>query len=142
MMADEFQHFIEAQEPVYDRVVQELTNGEKRSHWMWFIFPQLIGLGHSFMAQRFALHSLNEARRYAEHPVLGKRLRECARILHNLENRTVPEIFGSPDDLKFHSSMTLFALALPQEPLFESVLNKYFAGQRDKKTIEILSRKP
>ncbi|HZI31094.1 MAG TPA: DUF1810 domain-containing protein [Candidatus Binatia bacterium] len=139
MAVDEFQHFIEAQEPVYDRVVQELVDGEKRSHWMWFIFPQVIGLGHSFMAQRFALHSLKQAERYAGHPVLGKRLRECARLVLNLENRSVPEIFGHPDDLKFHSSMTLFTLALPQETLFDSVLAKYFAGQRDLKTVEILS---
>lgn len=140
MSPDEFQHFIDAQEPVYESVVQELKRGEKRSHWMWFIFPQLAGLGHSFMAQRFALHSLEEARRYAAHAVLGNRLRECTRLVLEIQGRDISEIFGYPDDLKFHSSMTLFALALPKEPLFDSALTKYFGGKRDGTTIEILSR--
>src|SRR5215472_10262411 len=123
-MAEEFAHFIEAQNPVIDRVMEELSAGEKRSHWMWFIFPQLAGLGHSHMAQRFALRSLEEARKYLAHPVLGERLLQCTRLLVNLEGRGVSEIFGYPDDMKFHSSMTLFALAAPEEPLFEAALKK------------------
>jgi uncharacterized protein (DUF1810 family) len=137
-MSEEFAHFIEAQNPVIDRVMEELSAGEKRSHWMWFIFPQLSGLGHSHMAQRFALRSLEEARHYLTHPVLGERLRQCTRLLVNLGGRSVSDIFGYPDDMKFHSSMTLFALAAPEEPLFEAALKKYFAGQKDGKTIELL----
>lgn len=140
MPNDPFQHFIDAQESVYSAVIEELQDGEKRSHWMWFIFPQLAGLGRSGMAQRFALHSLEEARRYAEHPLLGKRLHECTRLVCAIQNRNVSEVFGYPDDLKFHSCMTLFALAIPREPLFESALAKYFNGQRDAKTVEMLSR--
>jgi uncharacterized protein (DUF1810 family) len=137
-MTEHFAHFIEALNPVIDRVMEELSAGEKRSHWMWFIFPQLSGLGHSHMAQRFALRSLEEARKYLAHPVLGERLRQCTRLVVNLEGRGVSEIFGYPDDMKFHSSMTLFALAAPEEPLFEAALKKYFAGQKDGKTIELL----
>jgi uncharacterized protein (DUF1810 family) len=105
---------------------------------MWFIFPQLLGLGRSHMAERFALGSLDEARRYLAHPLLGERLRQCTRLVTNVEGRGVSDIFGYPDDLKFHSSMTLFALAAPQEPLFETALKKYFSGQKDLKTVELL----
>jgi len=138
MNNDEFAHFIEAQQPVFDQVTRELESGEKRSHWMWFIFPQMVGLGHSHMAQRYALHSLAEARRYAQHAVLGERLRRCTRLVCEVQNRDLSEIFGYPDDLKFHSSMTLFALAIPEEPMFQSALEKYFAGRKDAKTIELL----
>jgi uncharacterized protein (DUF1810 family) len=134
----EFAHFLEAQAPVYDQVMAELSRGEKRSHWMWFIFPQVRGLGRSFMAQRFALQSLDQARRYASHPVLGRRLRECTRLVLAVQDRCVSDIFGYPDDLKFHSSMTLFALAAPEEPLFHSALAKFFKGLQDLKTVEIL----
>lgn len=137
-MDDDFRHFLEAQEPVIARVKAELASGEKRSHWMWFIFPQLAGLGRSSMAQRFALHSLDEARRYAEHPVLGERLRQCTQCVVGVQGRTVSEIFGYPDDLKFHSSMTLFAMAVPKEHLFTTALDKYFAGKKDAKTVELL----
>ena len=137
-MAEEFAHFIEAQNPVMDRVMAELAAGEKRSHWMWFVFPQLLGLGHSQMAQRFALRSLDEAQHYLAHPLLGDRLRECTRLVINVEGRSVSDIFGYPDDLKFHSSMTLFALAAPQEPLFDAALKKFFGGQKDPKTIELM----
>ncbi len=138
MADDEFEHFLTAQNPVHDQVVAELSEGEKRSHWMWFVFPQLTGLGHSPMARRFALHSLPQARRYAAHPVLGRRLRDCTRLVLQLHGRQISDIFGFPDDLKFHSSMTLFALAAPEEPLFDSALAKYFNGRRDAGTLRIL----
>ena len=108
---------------------------------MWFIFPQVIGLGQSHMAQTYAIHSLKEAQRYAAHPILGERLRRCTRLVCEVQNRDLSDIFGYPDDLKFHSSMTLFALAVPDEPLFASALDKYFAGRKDAKTIEILGLK-
>jgi uncharacterized protein (DUF1810 family) len=136
----EFDHFVEAQNPVYDEVVEELTRGRKRSHWMWFIFPQIKGLGHSSTSQRFAIQSLEQARRYADHVLLGRRLRECTRLVLYVEGRSVSEIFGYPDDLKFHSSMTSFAKAVPEEPLFDAALEKYFVGKRDAKTLEILER--
>jgi uncharacterized protein (DUF1810 family) len=136
--AEEFDHFVEAQRPVYDQVVEELTKGQKRSHWMWFIFPQIKGLGRSAMSERFALQSLEQARRYAAHLLLGQRLRECTRLVLEVPNRSVSEIFGYPDDLKFHSSMTLFAIANPEEPFFKSTLEKCFARKRDAKTLEIL----
>ena len=138
MNENEFAHFLEAQRPVLDEVIQELTAGEKRSHWMWFIFPQLVGLGQSPMARRFALHSLDEARRYLAHPLLGERLRRCTRLVCNARNRDLSDIFAFPDDLKFHSSMTLFALAAPEEALFGSALEIYFAGRKDVKTLELL----
>lgn len=141
MSADEFAHFLEAQEPVFDRVTRELAAGEKRSHWMWFIFPQMAGLGYSHMAQQYALHSLEEARRYAGHVILGERLRRCTRLVCGVQNRDVSDIFGYPDDLKFHSCMTLFALAVPEETLFGSTLEKYFVGRKDAKTMEILGLK-
>lgn len=141
MNDNEFAHFLEAQQPVLDEVVQELTTGEKRSHWMWFIFPQLAGLGQSYMARRFALHSLDEARRYLAHPILGERLRRCTGLVCNAQNRGASDIFGYPDELKFHSSMTLFALAAPEEALFGSALEKYFAGRKDVKTLELLGLK-
>jgi uncharacterized protein (DUF1810 family) len=140
-MSREFAHFLEAQQPVFDQVTRELAAGEKRSHWMWFIFPQMIGLGQSHMARQYAIHSLEAARRYAVDPILGKRLRRCTRLVCEIQNRDVSDIFSYPDDLKFHSSMTLFALAVPDEPLFKSALEKYFAGQRDAKTIAILGLK-
>ena len=126
-------HFLEAQEPIFDQVIGELRQGGKRSHWMWFIFPQVVGLGRSQMARKYAIHSLEEARHYAAHPVLGDRLRRCTRLVWELQNRDLSDCFGSPDDLKFHSSMTLFALATPGEPLFTFALEKYFQGQKDKK---------
>lgn len=137
-MSDEFAHFLEAQEPVFDQVTRELSVGEKRTHWMWFIFPQVIGLGRSHMARRYAIHSLEQGGRYGAHPLLGERLRRCTRLVWEVQNRDVSDIFGYPDDLKFHSSMTLFALAVPDEPLFAFALEKYFAGRRDVKTVEIL----
>ncbi len=128
-------HFVAAQDPIYAAATAELAAGRKRSHWMWFVFPQLEGLGASAMAQRYAIHSLAEARAYLAHPLLGARLRECIGLINNVQARSAHEIFGSPDDLKFHSSMTLFAAAAPQEPLFGETLHKYFAGRRDPLTL-------
>lgn len=136
-MNDEFnlQRFIDAQAPVYDRVGAELRAGRKQSHWMWFIFPQIEGLGHSATARLYAISSLAEASAYLRHPLLGKRLRECAALVAAVEGRTVAAIFGYPDDMKFHSSMTLFAHAAPEEGVFEECLNKYFSGKRDPLTL-------
>jgi uncharacterized protein (DUF1810 family) len=141
MSDNEFARFLDAQQPVIGQVIQELTAGEKRSHWMWFIFPQVIGLGQSHMARRFAIPSVEAARRYAGHLILGERLRQCARLVYEVQNREISDIFGCPDDLKFHSSMTLFALAVPEETIFASALEKYFAGQKDANTIKILGLK-
>ena len=127
--------FVEAQNPVFERVCEELRDGEKRSHWMWFIFPQIQGLGHSPMAERFAISSREEAAAYSGHPILGPRLRECTRLVNLVEGRTVSEIFGFPDDLKFHSSMTLFAAVGGENRVFLEALRKYFAGKQDEKTL-------
>jgi uncharacterized protein (DUF1810 family) len=138
MSQNEFEHFLTAQSPVYNGVIAELRAGKKQTHWMWFIFPQLEGLGHSHMARRFALHSLEEARRYLGHPQLGERLRQCSRLVVHTEGRGVSDIFGFPDDRKFHSCMTLFNLAVPDEPLFRQALEKYFGGAGDFRTAELL----
>ena len=136
-MDDRFQlqRFVDAQQPVYETVLSELRAGRKRSHWMWFIFPQIAGLGHSTMAHRFALSSLDEAAAYLAHPVLGLRLRECSVLVAGIEGRPIAEIFGYPDDVKFRSSMTLFAQAAPEEPIFAACLRKYFAGELDPQTL-------
>src|SRR5918996_1049516 len=112
--------FIEAQEPVYETVLRELEHGRKESHWMWFIFPQIAGLGHSAMAQRYAISSLDEAKAYLSHPILGPRLRECTRLVVQVDGKSAYEILGSPDDMKFHSCLTLFARAAPDEVLFNA----------------------
>ena len=129
-MADPFdlQRFVDAQAPVYEEVRRELTVGRKQSHWMWFIFPQIAGLGQSPMSIRFAIASLDEAKAYLAHPVLGARLRECARLTLDVEGKTARDIFGSIDEMKFRSSMTLFARAAPDEDIFQRCLDKYFAG--------------
>ncbi|CCJ07715.1 DUF1810 domain-containing protein [Methylocystis sp. SC2] len=131
--------FVEAQDLIYARAAAELAAGCKRSHWMWFVFPQIEGLGKSETAQRYAIRSLDEARAYLDHPLLGVRLKECIGLVNEVEGRSAHEIFGSPDDLKFHSSMTLFAAAAPQEPLFADALRKYFDGRRDPLTLAALS---
>ena len=113
----------------------ELASGAKRSHWMWFVFPQLRDLGRSPMAERYGIASLAEARAYWEHPVLGPRLRECVDLLLRIEGRTAHQIFGSPDDLKLRSSLTLFERAVPEEPVFGRALERYFAGERDPLTL-------
>jgi uncharacterized protein (DUF1810 family) len=132
--------FVEAQERVFDRVLSELKSGLKQSHWMWFVFPQIRGLGSSPMAQIYAIASLDEAKAYLQHPILGERLRECVRLVNAVEGRTRHEIFGSPDDMKFHSSITLFALADPDEALFASALRKYCGDAYDSATTDLLKR--
>jgi uncharacterized protein (DUF1810 family) len=133
----DLKRFEDAHEGVYARVCEELKAGEKRSHWMWFIFPQIRGLGRSPMAERFAIGSLDEARNYLEHPVLGGRLRECTELVNAVEGRTATEIFGFPDDLKFCSSLTLFAKAGDDKGApFEEALRKYFQGRMDQETLD------
>ncbi|REE18971.1 MULTISPECIES: DUF1810 domain-containing protein [unclassified Paraburkholderia] len=130
------QRFIDAQDPLYAQVCAELRDGRKRSHWMWFVFPQIQGLGTSATAQRFAISSLAEADAYLRHPVLGERLRQTTQYVNLVEDRSIEDIFGYPDYLKFHSSMTLFdRAALDKEP-FAEALRKYFHGQRDPLTLE------
>ncbi len=135
------QRFVEAQQPVYDTVWAELRAGRKRSHWMWFIFPQIAGLGRSATAQHFAISSLAEAKEYLAHPLLGARLRECSGIVAALQGRSVEQIFGYPDDLKFHSSMTLFAQAAGGDAIFDACLRKYFGGAPDCATLGLLQRR-
>ena len=132
--------FLDAQELVHDTVLAELRAGRKSSHWIWFIFPQIAGLGHSAMAQQFAIGSLDEATAYLQHPVLGQRLRECTQLVLNVEGRTIEEIFPYPDNLKFRSCMTLFMVATTDNALFKSALLKYFDGQPDQVTLDILAR--
>ena len=129
------ERFVEAQDGVYERVCEELRSGEKRSHWMWFIFPQIRGLGRSPMAERFAIGSAEEARAYLGHEILGARLRECTALVNAVEGRSASEIFGFPDDLKFHSSMTLFARAGGEEAVFVEALKRYFSGKEDAGTV-------
>lgn len=135
-----FNDFIQAQDTVYPQVVTELTQGRKRSHWMWFIFPQIAGLGHSAMAQRFALQNLEQAQEYLQHEVLGARLLECAELLLPHSDKSALDIFGSPDNLKLHSSLTLFALASEDGSVFEKLLQQFYSGKYDQKTIDILGR--
>ena len=126
--------FVVAQTPVYRAVVEELRSGRKRGHWMWFVFPQLRGLGGSPTAVRYGISSLQEARAYLGHELLGPRLHECTQLVNKVQDRSIAEIFGSPDDLKLCSSMTLFARAAPSEPLFRQVLDRYFDGELDEAT--------
>lgn len=132
------QRFVDAQDSVYEAVCLELRDGYKRGHWMWFIFPQIKGLGHSDMANRFAISSREEAAAYLQHPMLGHRLRECTRLVSGVEGRSAEEIFGSIDALKFRSSMTLFASATPDNEIFRDALRKYFGGEVDRSTLERL----
>ncbi len=140
-MKDPFnlQRFVDAQSGVIDQVCAELRAGRKRSHWMWYIFPQISGLGSSPMAQKFAVASLAEGNAYLDHPVLGQRLRTCTELVNAVEGHSIEEIFGYPDYLKFHSSMTLFAHAAPYEPVFPVALQKFFSGGVDQFTLERLS---
>jgi uncharacterized protein (DUF1810 family) len=128
--------FVAAQDGIYDRVLAELRGGRKTSHWMWFVFPQIAGLGYSPTSRRYAITSLDEARAYLAHPVLGARLAECAAILAGLPDRTAEQIFGEVDALKLHSCMTLFMHAAPAEPVFRQVLGQYFDGIPDTATEE------
>jgi uncharacterized protein (DUF1810 family) len=137
--SNKLQRFINAQNPLYDDVLAELRQGLKESHWMWFIFPQIKGLGGSAMAVTYAISSIDEAKAYLQHPVLGPRLRECTGLVNRVDGRQIGEILGYPDDLKFHSSMTLFAEAALDNDLFTKALNKYFGGKLDRLTLEKLS---
>ncbi|UQU61479.1 DUF1810 domain-containing protein [Couchioplanes caeruleus] len=134
----ELERFVQAQDSTYDRALAELRAGRKSSHWMWFVFPQIAGLGSSSTAQRYAIQDLAEARAYLAHPVLGPRLTECAEALLAVEGRTAEQILGYPDDLKLRSSMTLFAEAAGQEQagLFRQVLDRYYDGEPDPATME------
>ena len=132
----DLQRFVDAQDRggIYDGALAELREGRKTSHWMWFVFPQIAGLGSSPMAQRYAISSLDEARAYLAHPVLGDRLREAARALTGLDTRSPDEVLGGIDAMKLRSSMTLFMRAAPDEPLFAQVLDQYFGGAADDAT--------
>ena len=140
-MADlhDLQRFVLAQEPVYPQVCAELAAGAKTSHWMWFVFPQLKALGRSATAQHFGIASRAEAQAYWRHPVLGPRLKACSELVVAIEGKTALQIFRSPDDLKFRSSMTLFAPVAPEEPVFNRALAKYFGGEGDARTLELLA---
>jgi uncharacterized protein (DUF1810 family) len=130
--------FLDAQKPVYDDVLAELSNGRKRTHWMWFIFPQIDGLGFSATSKRYAIKSKAEAQAYLTHPLLGARLVECTTIILGIDDRSALEIFGSPDDAKLRSSMTLFASVADAGSVFERAIDKYFQGARDARTLELL----
>jgi len=134
----DLQRFVDAQTDVYEDVVDELRAGHKASHWMWFVFPQLRGLGHSPTAQHYGIASLDEARAYLAHPVLGDRLRECTRLVLRVDGRNARAIFGSPDDFKFRSCMTLYGFAAPDEDVFAQALDRYFGGEPDPRTLELL----
>src|SRR6476661_8159266 len=135
----DLQRFVDAQADVYEDVVDELRAGHKASHWMWFVFPQLRGLGHSPTAQHYGIASLDEARAYLAHDVLGPRLRECTRLVAAIDGRSVDEIFGWPDNLKVRSSMTLFAHATDDDTDFRGVLDKFYDGEEDPATVDRLS---
>jgi len=127
--------FVDAQNPVFEEVRSELRRGLKETHWIWFVFPQIRGLGSSPMAAEFAIGSLDEAEAYLNHPVLGPRLRECTRLVNSVEGRSIHQIFGFPDDLKFRSCMTLFARATDDNQVFHDALRKYFGGEPDQLTL-------
>lgn len=141
---DEFdlQRFVDAQARVYENVLRELRQGAKRSHWMWFIFPQIDGLGSSPTAKAYAIRSLGEARAYLDHPLLGQRLRDCTRLVNAVPGKSAHDIFGCPDDLKFRSSMTLFAEASKrdEEGVFRDALDRFYDGRPDAQTLRILGR--
>jgi len=140
-MTDPFdlERFAEAQKATYHNALAELKQGKKSGHWMWFMFPQLRGLGRSSISERYGISSIDEARSYLEHPLLGPRLRECTEAVNAIAGRTAEQIFGSPDNLKFHSSMTLFHLASPRTKEFATALRKYFNGRDDQRSLDLLS---
>jgi len=137
---DDLERFVTAQEPVYAQVLAELQRGRKTSHWMWFIFPQIAGLGHSAMSERYAIRSLAEAQAYLAHPLLAARLRECTGLVLEIKDRTAEEVFGPIDARKLRSCMTLFHRAVPTDPLFRRVLDEWFGGMPDDKTDLLLGR--
>jgi len=132
--------FVKVQDAVYDEVRRELAAGRKETHWIWFIFPQMAGLGSSEMSRKFGIASKAEARSYLEHSVLGPRLRECTQLILALPGRDIGSILGYPDDLKFRSSMTLFAAAGPEEPIFKAALDRFFGGEHDPLTVRLLGQ--
>jgi uncharacterized protein (DUF1810 family) len=134
----DLQRFVSAQNPVFEQVCSELRQGRKESHWMWFVFPQLQGLGHSWMANKFGISSRDEAEAYLGHSILGRRLKECTRLVNLVEGHSIDQIFGYPDNLKFRSSMTLFSCVEPDSDVFVTALQKYFGGQPDRVTLERL----
>lgn len=134
----DLERFVDAQREIYGQVLTELRLGRKRSHWMWYVFPQITGLGSSAMAQRYAISGLDEAKAYFAHPVLGDRLLECTRLVTAAHAQSVEDVLGYPDNLKFHSSMTLFAHAANHHEVFESALRKYFRSEYDLPTMERL----
>ena len=135
----DLERFMQAQAGTYAQALAELHSGRKRTHWMWFVFPQLVGLGHSARSQRFGITGLGEAEAYLAHPVLGARLRECSDVVA-ASTVSAHDLFGSPDDLKLRSCMTLFAAADPAEPLFDAVLRRYYGGEPDARTLAMLHR--
>jgi len=137
----DLERFVQAQADLYKDVVSELTDGAKRTHWMWFIFPQVEGLGHSEFSRRFGIRSRDEATAYLGHPILGPRLRHCVELMLQHENKTARQILGSPDDLKFQSCLTLFVSVDTAPSRFQEALKKYFDGSKDVRTLEILSGK-
>ncbi len=130
--------FVTAQSGVYDQALMELSAGRKQTHWMWFIFPQFAGLGHSAMSQRYAITSIEEAKAYLAHPVLGLRLRQCVDAIMSVKARSAHDILGYPDDLKFRSSMTLFPAVSDAASPFEKAIDRFFDGEPDRKTLELL----
>lgn len=130
--------FLTAQQPIYPQVLKELQNGKKTTHWMWFIFPQIEGLGHSPTAKYYSIKNSAEAKEYLAHPVLGKRLLGCSNIILKIKDKSADEIFGYPDNMKLQSCMTLFNFIAPEQKIFDDVLQKYFAAEKDKKTLDIL----
>lgn len=134
----DLERFVEAQNHNYEAALAELSAGQKTSHWMWYVFPQIAGLGHSAMARRYAIRSLDEAKAYLQHPLLGPRLKDCCEQLMQVEGKTARDIMGSPDDIKLRSSMTLFAIAEGKPGVFRQVLKKYYGGEVDSRTEEIL----
>ena len=135
----DLQKFVDAQDRCYEQVCKELRAGYKQSHWMWFIFPQLKGLGHSATANHYGISSSREAEAYLAHEILDARLRQCTQLVLAVEGRSVEEIFGDPDDVKFRSSMTLFATVATDNKIFKDALQKYFAGKPDQRTIQMLT---
>ncbi len=133
------QRFLDAQEGIYQQALAELRAGRKRTHWMWFVFPQLAGLGHSATAVHYAIADLAEAQDFLAHPLLGARLEECARALLEVRGRTAHDILGSPDDLKLRSSMTLFAEVAGPDSVFQRVLERYYGGEADARTLALLA---
>ena len=135
----DLQIFVQAQEDIYEQALAELKNGSKESHWMWFVFPQIAGLGNSEMARKYAIPNMADAKAYLSHDLLGSRLRECTEAVLAVEGRTAHEILGSPDDMKLKSCMTLFEVADGPGSVFSSILEKYFEGQRDERSLTILN---